>query len=531
MSEHELDSEVVVHNGETLPVLSASAQRMNMEKLLKAPLPTFGKSTPGSPFWTWFGFWMCRRVSNIQFRTTSTTSVESLEHDGGAMCCGWHTNGLMDPLGIFLHHPKEFVVGSRHDLVTRPLLGWWTRRLAVQPVVRKAELLRGGCSEEEANHVNGRSLLSLASGIAHGFGCVLFPEGTSHDKSHMIRFRTGPMRTVLAAAALAKANGQALPRLVPTGLHFRTKEFFRTDQYIEFGPSIQIEDDMIPDELVEAVQRQDWVEPPAELVHHFRDELERRLPRLTPHAQTWEEHRAFHLIAHIKARAQGQPLTTWQDEVLAARVVRERFQDDNNLPPKTTSNDMLEQAVEAASILHRNKLDGRDLGKDQSLLRRSNLFYAPKALVSWAIFGLLLPIFLLSLGFQLMMGRLLGDSTDEGLDARTSYQFLAAMFGSMIVWPISALLVVVFMWWQVDFITDLISVQWNTIYGSSTLHTILAMVTLYVFCFPLFWCSGHAFAWAWDEYIFTRTAWKRIRMSRSDKQRLAELIESISTHL
>ena len=79
--------------------------------------------------------------------------------------------------------------------------------MAVQPVVRKAELLRGGCSEEEASFLNGRSLMTLASGISHGYGCVLFPEGTSHNNAYMLRFRTGPMRTILAASALAKASG------------------------------------------------------------------------------------------------------------------------------------------------------------------------------------------------------------------------------------------------------------------------------------------------------------------------------------
>ena len=62
--------------------------------------------------------------------------------DRGSLCAAWHTNGLIDPLGIMLAHPKEFVMGGA-DLVTRPILSFWTRRLAVQPVVRKAELLRG----------------------------------------------------------------------------------------------------------------------------------------------------------------------------------------------------------------------------------------------------------------------------------------------------------------------------------------------------------------------------------------------------
>jgi len=207
------EEDEMVHNGEALPILSASAKKMKIDKLLNAPLPTYSASVPGSYFWTKVAFWMCRRVSSVQFRTRATSSAVPLSAAGpGAMCCGWHTNGLMDPLAIFLNHPKEFVVGARHDLVTRPLLGWWTRRLAVQPVVRKAELLRGGCTEEEALHLNGRSLLALSSGVAHGFGCVLFPEGTSHSNAHMIRFKTGPIRTVLAAAAIAKSKEMPLPK-------------------------------------------------------------------------------------------------------------------------------------------------------------------------------------------------------------------------------------------------------------------------------------------------------------------------------
>ena len=119
--------------------------------------------------------------------------------------------------------------------------------MAVQPVVRKAELLRGGCSEEEANFLNGRSLMTLASGISNGYGCVLFPEGTSHNNAYMLRFRTGPMRTVLAASALAKASNKPMPVIIPIGLHFRTREFFRTDIWVEFGQPLQVQDDDVPD--------------------------------------------------------------------------------------------------------------------------------------------------------------------------------------------------------------------------------------------------------------------------------------------
>ena len=298
--------EDLVLNPNAVPVLSSSAKNMNIEKLLAAPLPTYDSSVPGSFVWTKLAFWMCRRVSSVQFRTVSSTTAAPLSVRGsGAMCCGWHTNGLMDPLGIFLQHPKEFVVGARHDLVTRPLLGWWTRKLAVQPVVRRAKLLRGGCSEEEAMHLNGRSLLALANGIAHGFGCVLFPEGTSHSLPTWSGSKpVQPGRCWRPPPS--RANDLPLPHLVPVGLHFRRRELFRTDQYIEFGEPIPLTDDMVPDDMVAAVKAGEWVELPAEIVHRIRDELQTRLPPMTPEAATRAE-RAVHLTAHAE-RAEGRSL-------------------------------------------------------------------------------------------------------------------------------------------------------------------------------------------------------------------------------
>jgi len=524
------EQEELEHNGEVLPVLSASAKKMRIDKLLATPLPTPTSSVPGSYLWTKIAFWMCRRASSVQFRTTSSSSVELLERNGpGAMCCGWHTNGLMDPLGIFLQHPKEFVVGARHDLVTRPLLGWWTRRLAVQPVVRKAELLRGGCTEEEAMHLNGRSLLALSSGIAHGFGCVLFPEGTSHDKSHMIRFKTGPIRTVLAAAALAKANDLPLPKLVPVGLHFRRRELFRTDQYIEFGPAISLKDEQIPEAMVAAVKHGGWVEPPAETVHEIRDALQEVLPPLTPHASTWAEHRALHLIAHVRARANGRVLPSWQHEVHAARAVRDGWPNRKPaFPPEPLQGESIEVATQAAQLLDRHGLDGRDLDSSGLGLRRARVVDAPSGLVRMALFAAMLPVFLTSLGPQVALGRLLGDSTDEGLDARTSYQFLAAFFGSLLVWPVVAALWTGGIWWQQETVaaTFGLSSDWLT---GLTGTTALSLLAVYVGCFPLFWLSGKLFAGAWDAWVDLKKAWARVSMPSDDKARLAECLNQLAS--
>ena len=197
------------------------------------------------------------------------------------------------------------------------------------------------------------------------------------------------------------------------------------------------------------------------------------------------------------------------------------------LPPATTSDQLLENAIEAGQILEKHRLDGRDLASNPSQLRKANPVLAVKSLVRWSVFLAFLPLFLLSLGFQLLMGRLLGDSTDEGLDARTSYQFLAAMFGSMIIWPIASLLLVGVLMWQSTSIESLIGVDWMTFLGTSTLQQICTILVVMIVPLPLFWISGHSFAWAWDDFVDTRKAWNRKMMPKTEKKRLRTLIQSM----
>ena len=138
----------------------------------------------------------------------------------------------------------------------------------------------------------------------------------------MIRFKTGPFRTVLAAAALAKGEGLPLPHLLPVGLHYRRREKFRTDQYIEFGEPVQLTDEMIPSAMVEAIRQGGWTEPPEATVHEIRDQLRARLPTMTPNSATWKEHRAVHLMAHAQAREAGKRLNSWQEEAVSYTHLR-----------------------------------------------------------------------------------------------------------------------------------------------------------------------------------------------------------------
>lgn len=534
---NELYDGAVDHRGDALPYLSKSAKNMKMEELLDTPMPSFSGSTPGSYFWTKVLYWICRRISAVQFRTHEATGISNIPLDRGTLCCAWHTNGILDALQITLKHPKHFVLGARHDLVTRPMLGWWTRKMAVQPVVRKAELLRGGCSEEEANFLNGRSLLTLASGIAHGFGCVLFPEGTSHNNSYMLRFRTGPVRTVLAAGALASSLDKELPVLIPIGLHFRVREHFRTDVWVEYGEPIQLTKSDIPQDLIDAVANGSWSEPPAEIVFKLRDKLRIEMEPITPNVAEWEEYRALHLLGHIEQRMQNNSPNTWRKEVLAARGVRDRIVKQervvvNDEPkPDTIEHPIIKPAISAAQILKDNNLDGRDLNAKGTDLRFANLSKLPISLVRSFAFIALLPVFLLSLAPQVILGRLLGDSTDEGVDARTSYQFLAAMFGSLLIWPIASTIAVIIAALQEANISEIIERDWTDVLGHSTLSNYVMFCIAWLSLMPLFWLSGRLGSLAWDDYTYLRKFFIRLRMKKSTRQNLKALLNNIQEEI
>jgi len=533
----ELNDGVLDHRGEELPYLSKSAKNMKMDMLLNTPLPSYEGKTPGSYFWTRLIYWICHRISKVQYRSIESSGTERIPRDRGSLCCAWHTNGILDALQIALNHPEYFVIGARHDLVTRPILGWWTRKMAVQPVVRKAELLRGGCTEEEANFLNGRSLMALASGISHGYGCVLFPEGTSHNNSYMIRFRTGPMRTVLAASALAKSTGKELPVLIPMGLHFRTREYFRTDVWVEYGEPIQIEDGDVPQNLVDAVSTGSWSEPPAESVFKLRDKLRDDLVPLSPNTHSWDEYRGLLLLGHVKGRMEHNPPKSWRAEVEQARSLRNKYNSGpksmnvDDLQPNKITETLVAKSEQAARILHENGMDGRDLNFDSTSLAKPEVSKLPLATIRIGLFIALLPVFLISLLPQIILGRILGDSTDEGIDARTSYQFLAAMFGSILIWPISSTIIVALLYWQAGTIEHAIHINWIEAFGMSQFSMGLSIFMLWLAMFPVSLFTGQLFSLVWDDYVDLRGYLRKQKMSTQTRNELFQIITEMKQEL
>ena len=199
----------------------------------------------------------------------------------------------------------------------------------------------------------------------------------------------------------------------------------------------------------------------------------------------------------------------------------------NALPPAPLEGERIADATTAAGILESHGLDGRDLNRTGNGLRRASPIHLLPALLRFLLFLTFLPFSVTSLGFQVALGRLLGDSTDEGQDARTSYQFLAAFFGSLLIWPVIAAL-----WLGAGFmfhetLSSLLGFDWRSAFGDSGMLRVTAATLAYLGLFPVFWFSGKTFSWSWDDYVDTRKAWRRRWMKNEDRQNLGRLLKNL----
>ena len=98
------------------------------------------------------------------------------------------------------------------------------------------------------------------------------------------------------------------------------------------------------------------------------------------------------------------------------------------------------------------------------------------------------------MGWQIALGRILGDRTDEGLDARTSYHMLFGMFGSMLWWPIVATIITILtVIYNSEIGYDIVG-----IFGSELWQEGLAIIAIWTSTIVLLWISAISFANGWD---------------------------------
>ena len=135
-------------------------------------------------------------------------------------------------------------------------------------------------------------------------------------------------------------------------------------------------------------------------------------------------------VAHLVSKSNSQDLRSYKEEVHATRKVREKLK-------LFDSKIIIENAKLASEILHSYDLDGRVLNSNMSIKKQSKLI---RGLFGLSIMILFSPITFYSTGIQTLLAWYLGNNTDEGIDARTTYHMVAALISPLIFWPILSLI-------------------------------------------------------------------------------------------
>ncbi len=387
-------------------------------------------SHPGSPF-VWCLMTCLFRFGWLSvFRHRTSSAVEPVDPARGSICFAWHTSGLVDPVAIMMTHPHRLLGIGRHDLVTRPPVGWWVRKTGGQPIIRKREIDAGLIDEATARRINARGLGTMAHALAGGAGAIIMPEGTSHLDPFIRPLRSGVFRIAVNASAIAEQRGWTRPVVQPVGLHYRNSTRFRSDVHVEYDEPLTMPSTGIDGADAERLVSGEWIEPPEAIVETLRDRGEAALRRLTPDAATWAETHRWDVIAHVESAERGRPLSGLQAEVLARRSVRDRLRslDEPALDP------LLEAADEVAALLLEHDLDGRAIasGELDTSIGRPLL----GALAALLLLLISLPVSLPVSLVPLLIGRWLGDRTDEGLDNRVTIHLVIASFKSFLITPV-----------------------------------------------------------------------------------------------
>ncbi len=474
---------------EILPELSSAAHKFNRKKLEKAPYSHNGKH-PGNLLFGYILRLMIFVGTSIIFRKFDSDKIPP--NAGGRISVATHINGLVDPSVMIQTQKKRIITLGRHDLITGPVIGWWSRRNGAQPVLRKAEMEAGLTDAEFAQKINHRSMLTVANCLAGGHGAVIMPEGKSHQDSRLHALRTGAARAVLVAAAIANERKNPPPVIQPTGLHWKTHYWFRTDCFVEYINPIDINLVFNKDESTRLAAGE-WIEPPSSAVHDLKDQMFNAMSPLTPDAPDWETYRAWKLLAHIKANKESNSLKTLKQEVRAARWI------SDGMKKNSESIVLMPDAIDAAEVLHLQGLNPNSINRHLKL-KKKNFYTVCSGLMGLIIMLIFSIPVIISSGIQSLLARHMAEKSDEGLDARTTYFFLAGMFSPVIFWPITSFFLLVF----------LLPVSYIELGGTGEISVVLAIFYFLLFIF-IFYISSLIFLLGYDQW----TEYKEI--SKIDK--------------
>jgi glycerol-3-phosphate O-acyltransferase / dihydroxyacetone phosphate acyltransferase len=186
--------------------------------------------------------------------------------DGPVIVAASHLNGFVDPVLL------ATALGRMPRFLAKATL--W-KVLPARPFLTLAGIIPVHRREDSDGSVSNTAMFASAiAALDRGATVAIFPEGTTHDRPHLVELRTGVARIALQAVD----SGVDGVRIVPVGIAYEDKIALRGRALVAFGEAIDVA------AAVDRLRRSDADD--RDVVRGLMDVLEPRLRSVSPDFET-----------------------------------------------------------------------------------------------------------------------------------------------------------------------------------------------------------------------------------------------------
>ena len=205
-------------------------------------------------------------IVNGFFRRVDVVGIENVPADGPLIFAGNHPNNMLDSFLLISkcgRRPIYFLAAA--ELWRYRVLGKVLDAAGAVPVSRR---------QDHDGDVDNTDAFERLYEVLESGNCMgIFPEGTTHAESQLIKFKTGTARIALKVST----RGNTTVQVVPCGLTYIHRHRFRSQVLLEFGRPIVVGDEWV----------RKYTSDEVATVREFTDRLRDELANVTLNAPDW----------------------------------------------------------------------------------------------------------------------------------------------------------------------------------------------------------------------------------------------------